>query len=294
MTLSRGVSSTLAFVLAVAGTSPPCHANEQGPPLSDTSTAEVQQCVESHDDARVLMLEEKWLEAREKMKRCQDPACPIAVRSDCSAWLDEITRILPTLLVVVERDEDDQSHIELDIDGRTVELPNPPQPIEVLPGTHLVRVRLAPHPPVERVVVLDKGEKNHVVRIRFAEERPATPTPATAERATERTRPVPTLTYALAGGALAAFATSGILLASALTSREEALDRCAPVCSPDERESIDARLFAADLVGVAGIVLGGFAAYTFVTRPIVEKPTAIRTKLEVSSTSSKLSIQGRF
>lgn len=294
MTLSRGVSSGLAFLLAVAGVIPPCLANEQGPPLSDTSTAEVQQCVESHDNARVLMLEEKWLEARENMNRCQDPACPIAVRSDCGAWLDEITRILPTLLVVVERDDDGKSLVELDIDGRSVELPNPPQPIEVLPGTHLVRVRLYPHAPVERVVVLGKGEKNHLVRIRFAEERPTTPAVPSAQPATERTRPIPTLTYVLAGGAVAAFATSGILLASALTSRDEALDRCAPVCSPDERESIDARLFAADLVGVAGIVLGGFAAYTFVTRPTVETKTAIGTKLEVSSTSSKLSIQGRF
>jgi hypothetical protein len=294
MTLSRGVSSVLAFLLAVGAAAPPSLASEEAAPLPDTSTAEVQHCVEAHDTARVLMLEEKWFEAREKMKRCQDPACPLAVRSDCGVWLDELARILPTLLIVVERDDDGRAHVELEIDGRAVELPNPPQPIEVLPGTHLVRVRLDPHPPVERVVVLGKGEKNHVVRIRFAEQPPPPPTATTAQPALERTRPISPLTYALAGGAVAAFATSGILLASALTSRNEALDRCAPVCSPEERESVDARLFAADVVGTVGIVLGGFAVYTFVTRPIVEQHTAITPRLDVSASSSKLSIEGRF
>ena len=263
MSQSSFVSRLAAAVLAVGGQSGPCFAAEPSPALPNTSTAEVERCVEAHDSARVLMLDEKWLE--------------------------EVTRILPTLLVMVERDDDGTSRVELAIDGKSLELSNPPQPIELPPGTHLVRVHLEPYPPVERIIVLSRGEKNHVVRVRFASEKPA-PLPPPAPKPT---RPIPVVTYVLAGSAIAAFATSGILLASALTSRNDALDRCAPVCTPEERDSIDARLLAADIFGGAGIVLGGVAAYTFLTRPTVQE-MAFVPSFEVSKTGSKLSFGGRF
>jgi hypothetical protein len=290
----RASARLLALALGAGMVASPCFAGEPGADLPDTSTAEVQRCVEAHDNARVLMLEEKWLEAREGMVRCQEAACPLAIRSDCAAWLEEVTRILPTLLVVVERDDDGKARVELEIDGRSVELPNPPQPLEVLPGTHLIKVHLEPYARVERVVVLSKGEKNHVVRVRFVSERPAPTLPPPSPPKPERSRPIPVATYALAGGAVAALGTSGILLASALTSRQDALDRCAPICSEDERESIDARLLAADIFGGVGLVLGGFAVYTFVTRPTVEERAALLPKLEISRNSSRLSVEGSF
>jgi len=262
-----------------------------GDPLPETSTAEVERCVEAHDNARVLMLEEKWLEAREGMMRCQETACPLAIRSDCAAWLEEVTRILPTLLVVVERDDDGTTAVVLELDGRKLELPNPPRPIEVLPGTHLVRVSLAPFSSVERVVVLGKGEKNHLVRVRFVHERP--PTLVTVPRAPEPTRPIPTITYALAGGAVAALATSAGFWVSGLSSRSDALDRCAPECSKNERESIDARLLAGDIFAAAGLVLGGFAIYTFVDRPTVME-TAVVPRLEITRNGPGVSLEGRF
>ena len=282
-------TTRFALALACAVTcAPPCWA---GDPTPDTTTAEVERCVEAHDNARVLMLEEKWLEAREGMQRCQEAACPLAIRSDCAAWLDEVARILPTLLLVVERDDDGKTPVEVELDGKRFALPNPPSPIEVLPGSHLIRVTLAPYPPVERVVVLGKGEKNHLVRVRFARE-PA-PAPVAPPRPPERLRPIPVATYALAGGAVAAFATSGILLGSALASRDEAEDTCAPECPTEDKESIDARLLAADIFGAAGIVLGGFAVYTFVTRPTVER-AAVVPRLEFSRGGPAVSVQGRF
>jgi hypothetical protein len=156
-----------------------------------------------------------------------------------------------------------------------------------------VRVSLAGYPQVERVVVLGKGEKNHLVRVQFARERPAPPprlVPVTTPRAT---RPIPATTYALAGGAVASLATSVVFLASGLSARSEALDRCAPACTANERASIDARLLAADVFGAAGMVLGGFAGYTFLNRPTIME-TALVPRLEVSREGSGLSLGGSF
>jgi hypothetical protein len=279
----------LALVAALVG-STPCFAAE---PTPDTSTAVVERCVEAHDNARVLMLEEKWLEAREGMLRCQEAACPLAIRSDCAAWLEEVARILPTLLVVVERDDDGKAVVELEIDGRKLELPNPPRPLEVLPGTHLVRVALPGYPQVERVVVLGKGEKNHVVRVRFALERPLPPPRLVTVTTPRPTRPISATTYALAGGAVAALGTSAVLGLSGLSARSDALDRCAPECTTNERESIDARLLAADIFGAAGLVLGGFAVYTFLNRPTVME-TSIVPRFELSNNGPGVSLEGRF
>ncbi|HEX6767053.1 MAG TPA: hypothetical protein VF103_16265 [Polyangiaceae bacterium] len=288
--MKRALCSFL-LTLAALGSTWPCFAEDTTP---ETTTAEVERCVEAHDNARVLMLEEKWLEAREGMTRCQNPACPLAIRSDCGAWIDEVVRILPTLLVVVERDDDGRAPVELELDGRKLELPNPPHPIELLPGTHLVRVNLASYAPVERVVMLDKGEKNHIVRVQFAKERPPPPPPpAPAEPRTDRSRPIPAVTYALAGGAVAAFTTAGIFLGTALSAKGDAEERCAPECPAEDRQSVDGKLLAADIFGGIGLVLGGFAVYTFVTRPTVES-TALAPKLEVARKGATLSVEGRF
>jgi hypothetical protein len=225
------------------------------------------------------------------MQRCQESACPLAIRSDCAAWLDEVTRILPTVLVVVERDDDGTGAVQLEIDGRKLELPNPPRPIEVLPGTHLVRVSLPPFPQVERVVVLGKGEKNHLVRVRFVRERP--PTVVSVPRAPRPTRPVPVMTYALAGGAVAALGTSVAFWASGISARDDALDDCAPECAAEERESIDARLLAGDAFAAGSLILGGFAIYTYVTRPTVLE-TALVPKLQITRNGTGVALAGRF
>ena len=185
MKIARLALPLVASLLSIGGSAKRCFAADPPADVGGASTAEVARCVEAHDKARVLMLEEKWFEAREGMKLCVDESCPLAVRSDCGAWLEEVTRSLPTLLVVVERDDDGSAPVELDIDGKAFALPNPPAPIEVLPGSHLVRVRLAPYPPVERSLELQKGEKNHVVRVRFVR----TPLPAPVAPAPPKPEP---------------------------------------------------------------------------------------------------------
>ena len=58
--MTRAKTSALLALVAAFGSPTPCFAAE---PTQDTSTAAVERCVEAHDNARVLMLEEEWLEA---------------------------------------------------------------------------------------------------------------------------------------------------------------------------------------------------------------------------------------
>lgn len=302
--MTRAVVPACWFALCAVLGAAPCHAEPSAATRSaaagttDTTTAAVERCVAEHESARLARVREDWLEAREAMTRCSDDACPLALRSDCRAWLDELTSLLPTLLIVIERDDDRTQPLELELDGQPLRLPEPLGPIELLPGRHRLRATLARHAPIEQEIVLEKGAKNQVVRVRFARtpERalapPAAPVPAAPKA--RSSRPVPALSYWLGGGALLAFGTSGVLLGSALSSRSSARETCAPNCSTSTRDSIDGRLLAADVAGAAGLALTGAALFAFITRPVVVEARALQPRLALSRGSAELSLAGRF
>ncbi len=256
-----------------AAAEPSAEASPSLPPgaaAGELSAPAVAECVAAHDNAGLLRLKDQWLDARSAMQRCANDACPIAIRSDCRAWLDELGAALPSLLVVVERDDDGRRPIRLDLDGRSLDLPEKLGPIEVVPGPHRLRFTLDGYPSVDVDVTLQKGEKNHVVRARFV--RPPVPLPAPGPLRPpppERTRPVPLATMLYGGGSLALLGTSAALLGAALDSRATARDACAPGCPSERRESIQRRLLIVDIVGVAGLGLGGLAVYSYVRRPWV-------------------------
>jgi hypothetical protein len=240
-------------------------------------------------------LKDQWLDARAAMQRCSDAACPITIRSDCLAWLDEIAAVLPTILVVIERDDDGQRLVRLDLDGKSLDLPEKLGPIEVLPGPHRLRFTLEGYPAVELDVTLAKGEKNHIVRARFARPAPAAPPPPVVAPSPVRpTRPVPLSTYLSGGGSLLAFATSAVLLGAALDSQANAREACAPDCPRARRESIDRRLLIVDLVGVAGLGLGGMALYSYVRRPWVTESSGTDISVVLAGDRAAVLLGGSF
>jgi hypothetical protein len=297
--MKRTREPALAVLFAAFALAEPCGAEPTA--TEDVNAEQVQACVEQHEQARLLRLREAWFDARAAMLRCADPRCPLALRSDCSAWLDEIARVLPTLLVIVERDDAGSESLLVELDEKPLLLPAEPTPIEVLPGRHTLRFSLGRRV-IEQQIEIHLGEKNRVVKARFVRESPApgrAPAPlaqgSVATPGARSSRPVPLATYLASAGALAAFTTSGLLLGSALASRDAALERCAPECHDGERESVDARLLAADLVGAAGLALGGVAIYTFVTRPVVLAPAELTAQgPRPRPFALQLSLGGRF
>jgi hypothetical protein len=266
---------TEAVLLVLAASASAPRAAAQPSASNELSAPAVAECVAAHDRAGLLRHEDQWVEARAAMQRCADDACPIAIRSDCRAWLDELGAALPTLLVDIERDDDGRRPVRLELDGKSFELSGKPAPLEVLPGQHRLRFTLEGYPPVEVDVTLAKGEKNHVVRARFLRPKIVAPPPApVAVPAPRPTRPVPLSTYLYGGGSILAFATSAVLLGAALDSRANAREACAPGCPKARRDSIDRRLLISDVVGFAGLGLGGLAVYTYVRRPWVTESSA--------------------
>lgn len=289
------LASCLGAIPALASPAEPANDDAATAESTQLSAPEVAECVAAHDAAGLLRLKDQWLEAMAAIERCAADVCPIALRSDCRSWREELTAALPTLLVLVERDDDGRHPVRLELDGRSRELPEKPGPIEVLPGEHRLRLTLEGYPAVEVSVTLAKGEKNHVVRARFLRPRPATPPAAPPPRPAPRpTRPVPLSTYLYGGGSLVAFGTSAVLLGAALDSRAKARDACAPGCPEARRESIDRRLLIVDVVGLAGFGLGAMALYTYVRRPWVMESGGAEVDVVVAKDRAALVLGGTF
>lgn len=287
--------SALAWVSAWI--SVPCAA--QTSPAADTaetSSTVVDRCVADHERAASLRTGPHWFEGRAVMTACAAEACPLAVRSDCTAWLDDLAKLMPTVLVIVERDDSAGPPVQTEIDGKAVELSEPPAPIELLPGQHHLRFALDGRAPIERDIDLAPGDKNKVIRVQLRRpHEPARVPPAPPPREIRWGRPVPVTTYALSGGAIAAFAASGALLASALSARNTARADCKPFCSSDVVQSIRTRLVLSDVSAGAGIALGGLAVFTFVTRPTIEvQAVRIAPDIGFSPKATTLTLRGTF
>jgi len=233
---------------------------------AESSIEQVERCVAQHASARQLLLQERWLDARAAMSRCAEPQCPLAILSDCRAWLDELTRMLPTALILVERAASAPLPLRVELDAQSIALPEPPAPLELLPGRHRLRLFFADRPPLVLDFALEKGEKNHIERLTVSPPL-ARKAPPTAKRSLSR--PVPGATYFFGGAAVAAFASSATLLATALRERGDARATCAPACEPSVRKSIETRLILADASGALGLVLSTLAVYSFVQRGAV-------------------------
>jgi len=266
--MNRRSASTLALILTMLLASVGL-AQTASETSRETSREEVEQCVAEHDSARQLRLDEQWQGARAAMLSCAAERCPLAIAADCHAWLDELARQMPTLIVVLEGEQLGALHsaLRVELDGTSIELTDPPIPIDLLPGAHRLRFELPGRQPVELSFALKKGEKNHIERVRFAAPRASQSPARPANRVA--TRPVPAATYWLAGGALVALAGSVGFLVSGLNQHADARAICAPTCDQSIRTSIQARLILADVAGGAGLVLGGLAVYTYLRRPVV-------------------------
>lgn len=91
--------------------------------------------------------------ARAEFRVCVDPACPAIVRSDCKMRLEEIDRVMPTIVLDPPVD---LAAAKITMDGVLIAGTDP---IEVDPGAHRFVLRVGSLPPVTREVVIAEGDK---------------------------------------------------------------------------------------------------------------------------------------
>jgi hypothetical protein len=224
---------------------------------SPIARADKQACLTAHEDAQRLRSEGKLRAARDKLLICAAEACPSLVKVDCTKWLPEVDRDVPTLIV---RAKDaaglDVTDASAELDGAAVSLG---KALAIDPGTHSLKVERGGKT-IEQQVVVAAGEKNRIVEVAFPNE-PVSP-PA------ESASPLPWILAGVGVVGIAGFAAFGL---SARGRLSELRDTCAPNCDPGEKRSIQTQLVLADVSLAIGVVSLGVATYLFL------KPTKTTT-----------------
>jgi hypothetical protein len=125
-----------------------------------------EQCIDANSVAQQLRRENKLTAARQTLLSCSDPACPVMVRGDCAARLDEVQKAQPTLVLDVKsRGGDDLTDVKVTLDGGPFDAKLDGTAMPVDPGQHTFTFEAAGFEPVTKTLVLKETEKDRRERI---------------------------------------------------------------------------------------------------------------------------------
>lgn len=231
------------------------------------------QCLAEHESAQDARLIGQLLQARAALRQCSSAACPPLVSRDCVSWLAEVEQQMPSVIFSASRDGRDVVALRVSEGERVLAESVTGTPLELDPGPHHFVAELDGFPRQEATYVLQAGDKARIVRFEFV-----SPTPLPAEPAAAPTspaphrleaRPIPTVTYAMAGVALASAITGSVLGTLALSERKETERSCAPLCEPRDVQGLKNLALGSDIAFAVALLAAGGAAYTYAVRPSV-------------------------
>src|SRR5262245_28255908 len=167
---------------------------------------EKQACVASHAASQRLRQQSKLREARRELALCARASCPPAVVADCEPWLDEVTRLLPTIVVTFRDSRGEALGVSrVLVDGEVVADPDEGRPIEIDPGRHELRCEAPGGHAATVLVDIRAGEKARAIRVDLDVGKSPAPKPAPKEEPPQHTgRGVPMWAAILGGVGLVA------------------------------------------------------------------------------------------
>jgi hypothetical protein len=239
---------------------------------ADALAQSKQECADAYTAAQVARRDNKLKDARDKLVVCAKSSCPAALRKDCTPWLAEVEADLPTISVKpVDETGRVVENATIAVDGASVTRDGDLATLRVDPGEHVVRVEAEGMQAAEQKISVVAGASKRELTLRLTRVASSSSPPPPAA-SSEPSRPVPVLTFVLAGVGVAGVATFAALGAAG-KSKKSALDQqgCKPNCSSSTVSAIKTDYNAADVaLGVGGVALVG-ALVVFLTRSTTEE-----------------------
>jgi hypothetical protein len=119
-----------------------------------------EQCVDANTQAQALRRSGKLADARQKLRKCADPACPAIVQGDCTTRLDEVEKAQPTIVFSVKGPGGaDLTAVRITVDSKPLVEKLDGNVVQVDPGQHSFVFTAAGQPPITRSLLIVEGEK---------------------------------------------------------------------------------------------------------------------------------------
>lgn len=225
-------------------------------------------CLTASEEAQALRDEGKLLDARARLIACGRGECPAIVRTDCARWLEELSPRIPAF-VVRARDASgaDLVDVRTIVDGVPRASSSDGRAIEVDPGVHKVRFE-RPGSAIEQTVVARERERDRIVDVVFdARPSAAAPRPVETPATSAPDRPIPVLSFVLAGVAVAGGASFAYFASAAKNDVDDMRATCAPSCPESDVSRARTELTVANVSLVVGVLALGGAVALYLTRP---------------------------
>lgn len=221
-------------------------------------------CLDAYERGQVLLRAGTLRAAREQLVVCARAPCPAVLQPECVQWLDDATRRMPSVVVVLRTDRgEDVPEASLSVDGKLVASRLDGRSVEIDPGEHVLRVETTarPRPWAKSVNVLaSEGDKGRIVAVTMPTEASE---PEAGPPAQRGAFPLPGwIALGVAGAGALTFATFALLG----EQQYGELERCRPSCDPSDVKRADTFYAIGDIgLGVA-LVSAGVAAVYYLTR----------------------------
>ncbi len=248
----------------------------------------IDRCVSAYEQAQRHRNHGEWIEAREALMVCSRDHCPEIAKTDCTTWLAEVRRDIPTVVVGARfADGRDAIDVTVYLDGKPFAMQMDGRPVEVNPGIHTLRFEADGRPTVEERVSFRVGERNRRVVVTL----PDPPAPPLVRSPSG----IPAISYVLGGVGVLGLAGFGYFGATGL-SKESDLDRCKPMCPSNEVDAVRTRYLVGDISLAIGLVALGGASYFYFTKPGDEPSldTRVGVRLQTGPNHAQAVLGGRF
>jgi hypothetical protein len=250
-------------------------------------------CVQAAEDAQSQRSSHQLRAARLKFLLCAQESCPPVVRNDCTGWLADVDKLMPSI-VVQARDTKgvELTDVRVMVDGEVLADRLDGLAIAVDPGVHLFQFERAGVPPLQQQILIREGEKGRAMPITLA----AAPAPDVPPPPSRRPPPLTYVFSGLAVGGFAGFTYFG--LKGKADADEISTLPCAATRTCDKGRVANARreLNAADISLGVGLLSLGAAAYVFFSdRARVPPPaTGLQTSFVLLPGTARVSVRASF
>jgi hypothetical protein len=135
------------------------------PALADDKAA----CLDAAAKGQALRDAHKLAEARDPFRLCARRPCSAAVRRECGAWLAEVQRALPSVVITAKDGNGaDVESVQVSVDGQPLLTTLDGQAVAMNPGPHLFHFLAADGTEIDQRAQIKSGQKNQAVAVVLA------------------------------------------------------------------------------------------------------------------------------
>ncbi|MEZ4220683.1 MAG: hypothetical protein R3B13_07110 [Polyangiaceae bacterium] len=214
--------------------------------------AETDQCLDAYVAAQRLQKKRELTAAKEALLVCARASCPAALVRDCAAWLGDVERRTPSVVVEVVEGSTRVTPKQVFIDSTPVPRAKLGSAIDVDPGERQIVAVLEGGQRLTTTAVVLEGDRGKRIRLEHSNEGPPPQRDLT---------PV----YVLGGVSALAFGSFALFAVRSHSKRAD-LEDCRGHCAEDDVDAVRREQIVADVSLSIGVLAAAGAAY-FAFRP---------------------------